>query len=76
MAYIEMTFRQVITISRCSPQPVQCTYLVLKWHVHMFKIHWIQIHFWKHFAVIIGPVEHPGTGGVIVFVHGKLPTRM
>ena len=55
---------------------VQCTYLLLKWHIHMFMIHWIQMHFGKHFAVIVGPVEHPGTGGVIVLVHSKLPTRM
>lgn len=55
---------------------VQCTYPVLKWHVHVFKIHLIQMHFGKQLPVVIGPVEHPGTGGVIVVVHSKLKTRM
>ena len=34
------------------------------------------MYFGKHLAVIVGPVEHSGTGGVIVLVHSKLKTRM
>ena len=62
---------------QCSPQCTSTyTYLVLKCHIQMFMIHFIQMYFGKPFVVIIGPVEHLGAGGVIVVVHSKLTTRI
>lgn len=46
--------------------------MVFKRHVDVSAVHWIQIYFGKHPAVVIGLVDHLGTVGVVVLVYSKL----
>ena len=48
------------------------TNLIFQCHIYMFPVHRVQMDFVKHLAVIIGPVQHPGTRALISLVYSKL----